>query len=153
MRTKTAVLALLPLGLWAQMNGGLTGFGMMGQAMTGMGAFGPVVGPDGTAYALRQSVANTGMMGAATAAGTDLVAINPADGTARWTLRVNGYMLSEPILAPDGKIFLTDSEPGTMFDWTTGMWGPATRGDSSRKSRLIVIAATASSAHPGPGGD
>jgi len=105
MRTKTAVLALLPLGLWAQMNGGLTGFGMMGQAMTGMGAFGPVVGPDGTAYALRQSVANTGMMGAATAAGTDLVAINPADGTARWTLRVNGYMLSEPILAPDGRYF------------------------------------------------
>jgi outer membrane protein assembly factor BamB len=74
------------------------------------------------------------------------VAVNPADGTDRWTLPLNGYMFSAPVLAPDGNIFLTDSEPGTMFDWSSGTWVPGTRGNAGQKSRLFVIAATPASA-------
>ena len=135
------------------MNGGLTGFGMMGQATTGMGASGPVVGPDGTAYALRKSVASTGMMGVATGAGTDLVAINPADGTARWTLRVNGYMLSEPILAPDGNIShgLGTRHDVRLDDWNVGA-GHA-RGFLSEIETDRDCGHRRFRAHRGPGGD
>lgn len=143
---KLMTFAFVPLGLLAQMNGGLTGFGMMGQAMSGMGASGPVFGPDGTAYVLRTNTGARMTMGTpSAAAGTDLVAINPADGSDRWKLHLSGYILSQPVFAPDGTIFITDSEPGTMFDWTTGMWVARTRGDASQESRLFVIATTPTS--------
>ncbi len=142
---KVALLTLIPLGLFAQMGGGLTGFGMMGQAMAGMGASGPVVAADGTIYTLRRGPRQ--MMGMTQMASSlELVAIDPANGSDRWKLPLSGYLLSQLVLAPDGTIFLTDSEPGMMFDFGKGMWGPATRGDSAQKSRLIIIATTPDSA-------
>ena len=118
---------------------------MMGQAMSGMGASGPVVAPDSTAYSLRQST-RTGMGMMSTGGGYELVAISPIDGSDRWKLQLSGYLFSQPVLAPDGNIFLTDSEPGMMFDFTSGMWGPTTRGDTAQKSQLIVISTTPGSA-------
>jgi outer membrane protein assembly factor BamB len=123
----------------AQTNGGLSGFGMMGQAMSGMGQGGPVVGPDGTVYAIRQTAGGMGMMGAVTKGKTELVAVDPKDGSLRWTLQLDGYMFSEPVLTPDGNIVLTDSEPGMTFDWWNGMWGTSSRGDTGQHSRLLII--------------
>jgi hypothetical protein len=107
-----------------------------GGVMGGMGAmaFGPAVGPDGTAYVLRQT-AVAGMMGSQATVKNELVAINPSNGAVNWALQIDGTMTSAPVLAKDGTILLTLSEPG-MMTGTAAASTPA----------LLIVAPTATSA-------
>jgi hypothetical protein len=107
-----------------------------GGVMGGMGAmaFGPAVGPDGTAYVLRQTVV-AGMMGGQSAVKNELVAINPSNGAVNWALQIDGTMTSAPVLAKDGTILLTLSELGMM----TGTAAAST-------PVLLIVAPTATSA-------
>jgi outer membrane protein assembly factor BamB len=108
--------------------------------MSGLGvgmatmASGPAVGPDGTAYVLRQTAAS-GMMGSQSAIKTELVAINPSNGKVNWALQIDGTMISTPVLAKDGTILLTTSEP-EMMTGTAAVTAPA----------LVIVAPTATSA-------
>jgi outer membrane protein assembly factor BamB len=106
-----------------------------GGVMGGMGAmaFGPAVGPDGTAYVLRQTVV-AGMMGSQSAVKNELVAINPSNGAVNWALQIDGTMTSAPVLAKDGTILLTLSEPGMMT------------GTAASTPALLIVASTATSA-------
>lgn len=92
---------------------------------------GPVVGADGTAYVLRRSV--TTMMGQSTAK-TELIAVSPSSGKVNWALQIDGSMISEPVLAKDGSILVTTSEPAM---------GSAT---STVKPSLLIIAPGTTSA-------
>ena len=107
-----------------------------GGVMGGMGAmaFGPAVGPDGTAYVLRQT-AVAGMMGSQSTVKNELVAINPSNGAVNWALQIDGTMTSAPVLAKDGTILLTLSEP-EMMTGTAAAPTPA----------LLIVATTATSA-------
>ena len=134
--------ALVTTG-FAQMRGGgpMGGRGSgpttgMSGLVAGMGnmTFGPAVGADGTAYVLRQTVAG-GMMGGNPAVKNELVAINPSNGNVNWNLPIDGTMISGPILAKDGTILLTTSEP-QMMTGATAATLPA----------LVIVAPTATSA-------
>jgi outer membrane protein assembly factor BamB len=137
------LLAVIVTTGFAQMRGG-GAMGSLGSGsateMSGLGAgmgnmmFGPAVGPDGTAYVLRQTVV-TGMMGSNSTVKNELVAINPSNGNVNWTLQIDGAMISGPVLAKDGTILLTTSEP-EMMTGTTASTSPA----------LVIVAPTATSA-------
>jgi outer membrane protein assembly factor BamB len=139
------VMAALAVCGFAQMRGGIPG-GMSGTGssattgMSGLGggmgvmANGPAVGPDGTAYVLRQT-STIGMMGSQSSTKTELVAINPSNGKVNWALQVDGTMISTPVLAKDGTILLTTSEPEMM-----------TGGTATAAPALLIIAPTATSA-------
>ena len=172
-RVAVLATALVQLG-FAQMNGGMGG-GMMGSGtpsngatgmgsgmgggmqggMSGMGsgngmmASGPVVGSDGTAYVKRQAGGTSQQMmgGTQQATKTELVALNPQNGTTNWTLEINGAMISEPVLAKDGTIFLTTSEPG-MNGGTEqgGGMHSSNNSTSNTKPALVIITATVTSA-------
>jgi outer membrane protein assembly factor BamB len=128
---------------FAQMRGGgnmgVKGVGstaMMSGLGAGMGSmvFSPTVASDGTAYVLRQT-AQTGMMGSAPSVKNELVAINPSNGKVNWALQIDGTMISAPVLAKDGTILLTASEPEMM----TGI-------SSATSPALVIVAPTSSSA-------
>ena len=137
--------ALVTVGFAQMGGGGRMGPGGSGSVTTGMGAdmpgglgagmgsmdFGPVVGSDGTAYVLRQTAVTAGSQQAFK---NELVAINPVGGKVNWALQIDGTMISEPVLAKDGTILLTTSEPNMIAGSTTT--GPA----------LLIIAPTATSA-------
>lgn len=110
------------------------GSGMQGGMGAGMGSMdsGPVVGTDGTAYVLRHTTVTTGSQRTTK---NELVAINPSSGVANWALEIAGTMLSEPVLAKDGTILLTTSEPN-MFAGSTTTTKPA----------LVIVAPAAASA-------
>jgi outer membrane protein assembly factor BamB len=110
-----------------------TGMSGLGGGMAAM-ATGPAVGPDGTAYVLRQT-STTGMMGSQSATKTELVAINPSNGKVNWALQIDGAMTPTPVLAKDSTILLTTSEPEMM-----------TGGTATAASALLIIAPTATSA-------
>lgn len=125
-------VALVPLGL-AQMGPGMgsgtgngsgtgTGIGMgPGRGMEGGGLAGMsnimtglTVGPDGTAYLVRNTgTTATGMMYGATG-GAALIAINPQTGSAKWKAPIDGTMMSQPVVSAGGSIFLTTSEPPVL---------------------------------------
>ena len=139
------VMAALAASGFAQMRGGFPG-GMGGTGssattgMSGLGggmgtmATGPAVGPDGTAYVLRQT-STTGMMGSPSSITTELIAINPSNGKVNWALQIDGTTISTPVLAKDGTILLTTSEP-EMMTGATATAAPA----------LLIVAAMATSA-------
>ena len=126
----------------------------MGSSMGMSGAMGsremmdgPAVGPDGTVYVVRlasTSTTNQGMMSPSTGASKyELVAINATNGATNWKLEVGGTMLSEPVLAKDGKIFMTASDfvMNGKNQSGSGMMNPGTATGTARKSRLIVVTA------------
>lgn len=137
------VAALVTAG-FAQMRGagnmGGRGAGTTTE-MSGLGAgmgtmmFAPVVGADGTAYVVRQTVA-AGMMGSTSTVKNELVAINASNGNVNWALQIDGTMISGPVLAKDGTILLTTSEP-EMMTGTAATSSPA----------LVIVAPAATSAH------
>ncbi len=106
--------------------GGMLGGGMPGGMMgAGMEMAGPAVGPDGTAYVLRRTVVTTQANNTLAQVKTELVAINVKDGNAKWTLGIDGWMVSEPAFGKDGRIFVTTSAGGA----------------STAKSALLVVIA------------
>ena len=115
-------------GMGSGMQGGISGMG------AGMGSMdsGPVVGADGTAYVLRQTVVTTG--GQQTTR-NELVAIHPSSGKVNWALEIAGTMISQPVLAKDGTILLTTSEPNVFATSTT-----------TTKPALVIVAQAATSA-------
>jgi outer membrane protein assembly factor BamB len=172
-RVAVLATALVQLG-FAQMNGGMGG-GMMGSGtpsngatgmgggmsggmqggMSGMGSgngmmtSGPVVGPDGTAYVVRQAGGTSQQMmgGTQQATKTELVALNPQNGNANWTQQIDGTMVSEPVLAKDGTIFLTTSEPSMNSDAEQGGGMHSSNNSTSNtKPALVIITATVTSA-------
>jgi hypothetical protein len=113
---------------------------------------GPTIGPDGTVYVVRHvsaSTTNQGMMPPSTGASKyELVAISAVNGAANWKLDVAGTMVSEPVLAKDGKIFMTASDfvMNGKNQSGGGMMNPGTATATARKSRLIVVTANSTSA-------
>jgi hypothetical protein len=104
----------------------------------GMGGlmFAPVVSPDGTTYLVKTQIlaGAAGMMGG-TAANlkTQLVAI--LAGSVSWTLDLDGWMISRPVLAPDGNILLSESFPP---DFVFGLSGSQANGQD-RNAKLLII--------------
>jgi outer membrane protein assembly factor BamB len=92
------------------------------------------VGADGTAYVLRQTVVQ-GMMGGSSTVKNELVAINPSNGNVNWALQIDGAMISGPVLAKDGTILLTTSEPEMM-----------TGAAAAASPALLIVAPSATSA-------
>ena len=113
------------------MGGGMMGFFGMGSG-TGMGNMmsGPAVGADGTAYMIRSS--NSTTTGGSQQA--VLMAINPQNGNTNWSLPMDGTIMSAPVLAKDGTMFLTTS--GAFMGFTT----------TSQKPALMIISATPTAA-------
>ena len=101
----------------------------MGAGMGDMAA-GPAVGTDGTAYVVRETAVPVGTQRTTQ---QQLVAINPADGKANWSLQIDGSMISQPVPAKDGTILLTTSEPNG---------GP----NATVKAALVIVAPAATSA-------
>lgn len=122
------------------------GDALMGAMNMGMGGRemmdGPAVGPDGTAYVLR-SVAPLAP-GSDAASQTqfkhELIAVSPRDGSARWKLEIAGGMLSDPVVAKDGRIFLTlaDCPISTAEGNGTMHCGGTTQ---ATKSKLLIVTA------------
>lgn len=114
------------------MGGGMMGFFGMGSG-TGMGNMmsGPAVGADGTAYMIRSS--NSTTTGASQPA--VLMAINPQNGNTNWSLPIDGTIMSAPVLAKDGTIFLTTSN---------ALMGTSTT--TNQTLALMIISATPTSA-------
>lgn len=175
--SRTALLAAAFTTLtFAQMGGGMgpgnsnnpgtTGMNSSQGMVSGMGSTmgmsgamgsremmdGPTVGPDGTVYVVRHvstSTTNQGMMSPSTGASKyELVAINATNGATNWKLEVAGTMVSEPVLAKDGKIFMTASDfvMNGKNQSGGGMMNPGTATGTTRKSRLIVVTAVSGSA-------
>jgi hypothetical protein len=116
-----------------------TGSGMMPGGMGSM-MFSPVVGPDGTVYLLKTKVTpgSAGMMGGtATAVKTQLVAI--AAGSVVWTIDLDGWMISRPVITPDGNIVLTESFPP---DFVFGLSGTQAN-SKDQNAKLLIIKPTA----------
>ena len=136
-------------GMGGGMNGGMQG-GMSGMGSeAGMMSSGLVVGSDGTAYVLRQTGGTSQQMmgGTQQATKTELVALNPLNGNTNWKLEITGTMISEPVLAKDGTIFLTTSEPGMDSDTERGGGMHSSNNSTSNaKPALLIITATVSSA-------
>jgi len=136
-------------GMGGGMNGGMQG-GMSGMGSgNGMMTSGPVVGSDGTAYVVRQVGGTSQQMvgGTQQATKTELVALNPQNGTANWTLEIDGTMISEPVLAKDGTIFLTTSEPGMNGGAEQGGGMHSSNNSTSNtKPALVIVTATVTSA-------
>lgn len=125
----TLLLMLSSAGL-AQMGGGMGHGGGMGTGpVTGMsgGMFMPggmgmgsgmmndvSVGPDGTAYVLRRTGQTQpgGMMqpGGVSQTKTELVAIDRLSGTEKWKVAIDAEMVSEPVFAKDGRLFVTAAD-------------------------------------------
>jgi outer membrane protein assembly factor BamB len=139
---RIALFAAFVNGSFAQMHGTGNMGGrsidttMISGLMAGMGnmVFGPVVGADGTAYALRQTV-TTGLMTGTQSLKTELIAIRPSNGNVNWALAIDGTMISGPVLAKDGTILLTTSEPEMM----TGSL-------STASPALVIVAPAATTA-------
>lgn len=147
---RTAVLAMVLTTLaFAQMGGGRGdsmggGMDMSGAMGSGEMMNGPTVGPDGTAYVVRlasASTSNQGMMSnSSTASKYELVAISVRDGSTKWKVEIAGAMVSEPVLAKDGKIFLTASD--FVMSGQSRSGGGVMNSSSPiipRKSRLIIV--------------
>lgn len=142
--TLTAVLALAVGPIYSQMG---PSFGMQATWMMpgGMGSMmaGPAVGADGTVYMVKTNVGvgPTGMMGGTAAnVKTQLVAI--LGGSVVWTLDLDGWMVSRPVIAPDGNIVLTESFPP---DFVFGLSG-SQASVQDRNAKLVVISATGGTA-------
>ena len=115
---------------------------MMPGAMGSM-MWGPVVGPDGTIYLLKAKVVpgTGGMMGGTAATSTtQLVAI--LAGAVSWTLDLDGWVISRPVVAPDGNILLTESFPPAFVFGLSGSQANA----QERGASLVVITPTGNSA-------
>ncbi len=123
-----------------------SGMGMSGAMGSREMMDGPTIGPDGTAYVVRlASTADTnqGMMSPSSSASKyELVAINVRDGSAKWKVEITGTMVSEPVLAKDGKIFMTASDFAMNGQSQSGggMMNPGSS-TTSRKSRLLIVTA------------
>lgn len=123
------------MGSGSGMMGGATGFGMQG-GMAGMGAgMGNMasdlaIGNDGTAYVMRATAVTAGNQQTIK---RELLAVNPSSGNANWALQIDGTLVSEPVLAKDGTILLTTSEPRAA--WNTAV-----------KPALLIVAPAATSA-------
>lgn len=96
----------------------------------------PVVGPDGTVYLAKTQVGAGfgGMMGGtAVNVKTQLVAI--LAGSVSWTLDLDGWMVSRPVLTPDGKIVLSESFPP---DFVFGLSGSQANAQDQNAKLLII---------------
>ena len=104
----------------------------------GMGSMmqAPVVGPDGTIYILKTQVTAgaSGMMGG-TAANVNTQLVAMLAGSVSWTLNLDGWMVSKPVLTPDGNILLTESFPP---DFVFGLSGSQTNAQD-QNAKLLVI--------------
>jgi hypothetical protein len=124
--------------------GGVYGmsYGMMGGKSFGMGSgmsdtFGPAIGPDGTVYVLRWTTGTSQGQ-------TQLVAIDPQSGKSKWTVTVDGVLVSQPVVGSDGKIFLTTSA-GSLSDMSGSMMGSGMSGSTpagAASATLLIVNST-----------
>ncbi|HWU39340.1 MAG TPA: hypothetical protein VN203_16970, partial [Candidatus Acidoferrum sp.] len=135
------------------MGGGMMTGNAKGMA-TGMNALGMMtIGPDGTIYLMRRlqdtSATTPGMQMNSTSDQFEMVAMNGADGSTKWTITLPGVMMSAPVLAPDGKIFM--SSGSTTFDGQ-GLEGGMMNAQGSSvisPASMIMVTSTGSSAQIG----
>ncbi len=123
--------------------GGMAGMGSMGAPMSAMRT--PVIGPDGTAYVLR-SAPTPANQSSFPPAGKELAAVDPSTGGVRWTVPIDGWMVSRPAVAGDGRIFLTASGTPMAYgstQWGGMMWGPMMGGNytpgAASPSTLFIV--------------
>lgn len=152
MRIALTIATLATLIFALPIHGQIVGMGQMqtlgsGTWMMpgGMGSMmlGPVVGPDGTVYLLKSKVTPgpTGMMGG-TAAGTKTQLVAVSAGAVAWTLDLDGWMVSRPVIAPDGKIVLSESFPP---DFVFGLAGSQAN-TQDQEAKLLIITPAGNSA-------
>ena len=96
----------------------------------------PLVGPDGTVYLVKTHVeAGPGGMMGGTAANVKAQLVAILAGSVSWTLDLDGWMISRPVLAPDGNILLSESFPP---DFVFGLFGSQTNAQE-RNAKLLII--------------
>lgn len=133
---------MMDSGTIGGMMGGVLG-GMMGGVMGGgMGStiWGPAVGADGTAYVVRQTAGGNNASANQIAVTSELAAIDKT-GKVIWTLPVDGPLVSQPVLASDGQIFLTVSGFNFGFGTPTG-----NNSNAVGQSKLLIVPANGGNA-------